>query len=64
MKIKKIINQIKELKESDFEEVNWEIDKQDLHPETKTLANSNRRVMGLFTQLFWQIKQEKNRLIG
>ncbi len=62
-KIKEIIDQIKELNDSDFEAVNNEIDKQDLHPETKTLANSNRRVMALFTQLFWQIRQEKNRFL-
>lgn len=62
-RIKQIIDQIKTLEESDFEVVNNEIHKQDLHPETKTLANSNRRVMALFTQLFWQIKQEKNRFL-
>lgn len=62
-RIKQIIDQIKTLEESDFEVVNNEIDKQDLHPKTKTLANSNRRVMALFTQLFWQIKQEKNRFL-
>jgi hypothetical protein len=62
-KIKKIIDQIKELNDSDFESVNKEINEQDLHPKTKTLANSNRRVMALFTQLFWQIRQEKNRFL-
>lgn len=62
-KIKQIIDQIKELNDSDFESVNKEIDKQDLHPETKTIANSNRRIMALFTQLFWQIRQEKNRFL-
>jgi division protein CdvB (Snf7/Vps24/ESCRT-III family) len=62
-KIKEIIDQIKELNDSDFEAVNKEIEKQDLDPETKTLANSNRRVMALFTQLFWQIRQEKNRFL-
>ncbi len=62
-KIKQIIDQIKYLNDSDFEAVNKEIDSQDLLPETKTLANSNRRVMTKLTQLFWQIKQEKNRFL-
>jgi len=62
-KIKKIIDRIKELNDSDFEAVNKAIDKQDLYPESKKKANSNRRVMALFTQLFWQIRQEKNRFL-
>jgi hypothetical protein len=62
-KIKEIIDQIKELNDSDFESVKKEIEKQDLHPETKSLANSNYRIMTLFTQLYWQIKQEKNRFL-
>jgi hypothetical protein len=63
LKIKEIIEQIKLLDESDFYKVNNVIDEQDLHPETKTLANSNRRIMTLLTQLYWQIRQEKNRFI-
>lgn len=62
-KIKKIIDQIKELNDSDFEAVNKEIEKQYLHPERKTEANSNKRIMRPFTQLYWQIRQEKNRFL-
>jgi|688.fasta_scaffold449051_4 hypothetical protein len=63
LKIKEIIEQIKLLDESDFYKVNNVIDEQDLHPETKKLANSNRRIMTLFTQLYWQIRQEKNKFL-
>jgi len=62
-KIKEIIEQIKLLNDTDFYKVNNVIDEQDLHPETKKLANSNRRIMTLFTQLYWQIRQEKNRFL-
>jgi hypothetical protein len=62
-KIKEIIEQIKLLNDNDFYKVNNVIDEQDLHPETKKLANSNRRIMTLFTQLYWQIRQEKNRFL-
>jgi division protein CdvB (Snf7/Vps24/ESCRT-III family) len=58
-RIKQIINQIKELNDSDFESVNKEINEQDLHPKTKTLANSNRRVMALFTQLFCRLDRRR-----
>jgi hypothetical protein len=63
LKIKEIIEQIKLLNDSDFDAVNVIINEQDMNPETKTLANSNRRIMTLFTQLYWQIRQEKNRFI-
>ena len=63
LKIKEIIEQIKLLNDSDFEAVNNIIDEQDMNAETKTLANSNRRIMTLFTQLYWQIRQEKNKFI-
>lgn len=62
-KIKEIIEQIKLLNDTDFYKVNNVIDEQDLHPETKKLANSNRRIMTLFTQLYWQIRQEKNKFL-
>ena len=62
-KIKEIIEQIKLLNDSDFYKVNNVIDEQDLHPETKKLANSNRRIMTLFTQLYWQVRQEKNKFL-
>jgi hypothetical protein len=63
LKIKEIIEQIKLLNDSDFDAVNVIINEQDINPETKTLANSNRRIMTFFTQLYWQIRQEKNRFI-
>jgi len=63
LKIKEIIEQIKLLNDSDFEAINNIIDEQDMNAETKTLANSNRRIMTLFTQLYWQIRQEKNKFI-
>jgi hypothetical protein len=63
LKIKEIIEQIKLLNDSDFDTVNVIIDEQDMNGETKTLANSNRRIMTLFTQLYWQIRQEKNKFI-
>jgi hypothetical protein len=62
-KIKEIIEQIKLLNETDFDAINNIIDEQDMNAETKTLANSNRRVMTLFTQLYWQIRQEKNKFL-
>lgn len=61
LKIKEIVEQIKLLNQNDFDAINNIIDEQDINPETKTLANSNRRVMTLFTQLYWQIRQEKNK---
>jgi hypothetical protein len=63
LKIKEIIEQIKLLNETDFDAINNIIDEQDMNAETKTLANSNRRVMTLFTQLYWQIRQEKNKFL-
>jgi hypothetical protein len=63
LKIKEIIEQIKLLNDTDFDAVNVIIDEQDMNGETKTLANSNRRIMTLFTQLYWQIRQEKNKFI-
>ncbi len=63
LKIKEIIEQIKLLNDSDFEAINVIIDEQDMNGETKKLANSNRRIMTLFTQLYWQIRQEKNKFI-
>jgi hypothetical protein len=63
LKIKEIIEQIKLLNDTDFDAVNNIIDEQDMNPETKTISNSNRRIMTLFTQLYWQIRQEKNRFI-
>jgi hypothetical protein len=63
LKIKEVIEQIKLLNEGDFDAVNNIIDEQDVNPETKTLANSNRRIMTLLTQLYWQIKQEKNNFL-
>lgn len=58
MKIKNIIEQVKELTSTDFAEVEKLIDIQDSNPETKKLANSNRRVFDKLNHLFWQIKQE------
>jgi hypothetical protein len=63
LKIKEIIEQIKLINDTDFDAVNVIIDEQDMNGETKTLANSNRRIMTLFTQLYWQIRQEKNKFI-
>ena len=63
LKIKEIIEQIKLLNDSDFDAINVIINEQDMNPETKTLANSNRRIMTLLTQLYWQIKQEKNNIL-
>ena len=62
-KIKEIIEQIKLLNDSDFDAINVIIDEQDMNGETKTLANCNRRIMTKFTQLYWQIKQEKNKFL-
>lgn len=63
LKIKEIIEQIKLLNETDFDAINNIINEQDMNAETKTLANSNRRVMTLLTQLYWQIRQEKNKFL-
>ena len=63
IKIKEVIEQIKLLNDSDFDAINVIINEQDMNPETKTLANSNRRIMTLLTQLYWQIKQEKNNFL-
>ncbi len=63
LKIKEVIEQIKLLNDSDFDAINVIISEQDMNPETKTLANSNRRIMTLLTQLYWQIKQEKNNFL-
>ena len=63
LKIKEIVEQIKLLDDSDFDAVNVIINEQDMNGETKKLANSNRRIMTLFTQLYWQIRQEKNRFL-
>ena len=63
LKIKEIIEQIKLLNETDFDAINNIINEQDMNAETKTLANSNRRVITLLTQLYWQIRQEKNKFL-